>query len=237
MLEKKIIDTVKELQFASQNMPKVWDGRESILEMKDAGFNQWWQIEWLDFYFKFLCQKHFGSTIDMSSKIYRDTGFDAFREISWNFKAHAANTTNHNIIANDAEAIVDTIGNYGYYGMILAIGDVEYDEEQTFKKWHDKLRKDICQYDTNRINRGVMSRTRKTAFVLEEIYFICFDSETLHRCCGLLKDSFGEAGSNRLKRREIMVNIRKIPDASVIAKEIFSGKVGCDRKFQYGIEG
>ena len=172
----------------------------------------------------------------MSSKIYRDTGFDAFREISWNFKAHAANTTNHNISANDAEAIVDTIGDYGYYGMILAIGDVEYDEEQTFKKWHDKLRKDICKYDTNRINRGVMSRTHKTAFVLEEIHFTCFDSETLHQCCGLLQDSFSGTSSNRLKRREIIVDIRKIPDASLIAKEIFYRKVDYDNKFQYGTD-
>ena len=232
MLEKMIIDTAEKLRFASQSMPKVWDGRESILEMRDVGFEYWRQEEWIEFYFKFLCQKHFGSIIDMPSKMYKNTRFDAFREISWDFKVQAANTASYNIIANDAEAIADAINKHGYYGIILAIGNVEYDEVKTFKKWHDKLRKDICEYETNRINRGVMSRTRKTAFVLEEIHFICFDSETLHRCCGLLQDSFGGIGSNRLKRREIIVDIRKIPDTSLIAKEIFYGKVGYDNKFR-----
>ena len=234
MLEKMIIDTAEKLRFASQSIPRVWDGRESILAMKDAGFRYWRQIEWLDFYFKFLCQKHFGGIIDMPGEVYKDTRFDAFRKISWDFKVQASNTTSYNIIANDAGAIADTINNNGYYGIILAIGNVEYDEDRTFKKWYDTLRKDICEYKTNRINRGVMSRTYKTAFVLEEIHFTCFDSETLHQCCGLLQDSF--SGSNRLKRREIIVDIRKIPDASLIAKEIFYRKVDYDNKFQYGID-
>ena len=58
MLEKMIIDTAEKLRFASQSMPKVWDGRESILEMRDTGFEYWRQEEWIEFYFKFLCQKH-----------------------------------------------------------------------------------------------------------------------------------------------------------------------------------
>lgn len=236
MLEKMIIDTAEKLRLASQSMPEVWDGRKSILEMRDTGFEYWRQVEWIDFYFKFLCQKHFGSIIDMSSEMYKDTRFDAFREISWDFKVQAANTASYNIIANDVEAIADAINIHGYYGIILAIGNIEYDEVRTFKKWHDKLRKDICEYETNRINRGVMSRTRKTAFVLEEIHFICFDSETLRRCCGLLQDSFGGTSSNKLKPREIIVDIRKIPDTSLIAKEIFYGKFGYDSKFQYRID-
>ena len=233
MLEKMIIDTVKKLRLASQNMPKVWDGRESILEMKDVGFKHWKQMEWMDFYFKFLCQKHFTGIIDIPGKKYGITEFDAFREISWDFKAHAANTANYNIIANDAEAIADAISNYIYYGMILAIGNVEYDEDKTFKKWHDELRKETCEYEANKINTGVMSQTRKTAFVLEEIHFICFDSEALQKCCGILQDSFGDTVSNKLKPKEIIIDIRTIPNASVVATEIFYGKVSYDSKFQY----
>lgn len=155
MLEKKIIDTIEKLQLASQSMPKVWEGKESILEMKDAGFKQWRQIEWLNSYFKFLCQKYFVDIIDIPGKKYGVTEFDAFREISWDFKAHAANTTNHTVITNDAEAIINTISDYGHYGVILAIGEVEYnDEEKTFKKWHDVLKEGISKYEVNRINRG-----------------------------------------------------------------------------------
>ena len=230
MLEKRIIDTVEKLGLASKNVPKVWDGRESILEMKDAGFKQWRQIEWVDSYFKFLCQKHFNSIIDMPGQKYGSVRFDAFCEISWDFKTHAANTTSYNIVTNDVATITDTIRNYSYYGMILAIGNVEYDKDKTFKRWHDELRKEIREYEINRINTGVMSQTRKTVFVLEEIHFICFDNKALDECCGIFQASFGDSGS-RLKRQEIIIDIRKIPNASVVATEIFYGKAGYNSKF------
>lgn len=231
MLERMIIDTVEKLRLASQNMPKVWGGRKSILEMKDADFKQWQQIEWFEFYFKFLCQKHFGSIIDLSGRIYEDARFDAFHEISWDFKVHATNTTSYNLVANNVETITDTIRNYSYYGIIFAVGNVEYDKDKTFKKWHDELRKDICEHETNRINTGVMSQTRETTFVLEEIHFICFDSKALDKCCGILQDSFGDTGS-KLKRKEIIIDIRKIPNASLVATEIFYGKINADAVFQ-----
>ena len=222
MREKKIVDTVEKLRLASHNMPKTWDGRESILEMKNADYKHWHQIEWLESYFKFLCQKHFGGIIDIPGQKYSNMRFDAFREISWDFKVQAANTTIYNIIASRTEAIASTIRNYGYYGMILAIGSVEYsDKKKTFKKWHDELRKEIYQYDTNRINRGVMSRTHKTAFVLEEIHFISFDNETLHQCCGFLQDCAIEADSNGLKRQEVVIDIGEIPDVALVATAEF----------------
>lgn len=221
MIDKKIVDIVEKLRFASQNMPKVWDGRNAILEMKEAGSRQWRQMEWMGFYFEFLCQKHFDSIIDMPGKKYGNTEFDAFREISWDFKAHAANTTRHDVIANDAEAIANTISDYGYYGMILAIGEVEYnDEERTFKQWHDQLKEGISQYEINRINRGAMSRRRKTEFVLSEIHFICLNSETLSQCSGSFQKGFRNADGSA-RQAKVMLNIRKIPDAALVATENF----------------
>ncbi|RKU17046.1 hypothetical protein C6501_04860 [Candidatus Poribacteria bacterium] len=66
-----------------------------------------------------------------------------------------------------------------------------------------------------------MSRRRKTEFVLSEIHFICFDIETLSQCCGSFQKGFRNAdGSPR--REKITVNIRKVPDAALIATQIFS---------------
>ena len=225
MLKKKIVNTIQQLRLASQQMPKIWNGRKSILEMKDAGFKQWHQIEWLDFYFKFLCQKHFDSIIDMLGQKCGNMKFDAFREIPWDFKTHAANTTNHNIITNDAETIVNTISDYGYYGVILAIGEVEYnDEENTFKKWQNQLTLKQCQYEMNRINRGAMSRSRKIQFVLSEIHFICLNGETLNQCSGLFQTGFRNSDGTS-KGPKIVINIRKIPDAALVATEISYGKM------------
>ena len=218
MLEKMVIDTVETLRLASQSMPKVWDGRESVLEMRDIGFEYWRQKKWIEFYFKFLCQKHFAGIIDIPGKKYSNTEFDAFREISWDFKVDSVDSSTYSIIINDAEAIADTITDYGCYGIILAIGEMEYDSQETsFKKWHDELRGRVSKYDANKINNGIMSGTRKRAFTLGEVHFICFDIETFHQCSGLFQDGFGEAdSSNRAKRKEVRIDISEIPDAAFV---------------------
>ncbi len=234
MVEKKIVDTVEKLRLASHNMPKTWDGRESILEMKEAGFKYWRHTEWMDFYFKFLCQKYFTEIIDLPGKKYGITEFDAFSEISWDFKADSVNRGTYSVTANDAEGIANTISDYGYYGIILAIGDIKFDDKETsFKKWHDELRGEVSKYDSNKINRGIMSRTRKIIFILEEIHFICFNNETIHQCCGLFRDSFGATGSSKPKRKEVRIDIGEVPNASVVTTEIFYGKVCYDSKGQY----
>ena len=221
MLPKAITDTVENLRLAAQNMPKVWDGRAAILEMKNAGYKHWRQMEWIGFYFQFLCEKHFDGLVEMPGVTYGRTEFDAFHQISWDFKAHAFNTTTHNVIANDAEAIANTLSDYGYYGLILAVGEVEYnDEERRFKKWHDQLKEGISQYELNRIKRGAMSRRRKTEFLLSEIHFICLNSGTLSQCSGSFQKGFRNAdGSPR--RAKVMINIAKIPDDALVATEDF----------------
>lgn len=221
MLPKTITDTVENLRLAAQNIPKVWDGRAAILEMKNAGYKHWRQMEWIGFYFQFLCEKHFDGLVEMPGVTYGRTEFDAFHQISWDFKAHAFNTTTHNVIANDAEAIANTLSDYGYYGLILAVGEVEYnDEERRFKKWHDQLKEGISQYELNRIKRGAMSRRRKTEFLLSEIHFICLNSGTLSQCSGSFQKGFRNAdGSPR--RAKVMINIAKIPDDALVATEDF----------------
>ena len=63
-----------------------------------------------------------------------------------------------------------------------------------------------------------MSRRRKTEFVLSEIHFICFDTETLSQCGGSFQKGFRNAdGSSR--REKVTVNIRRIPDEALVATE------------------
>jgi hypothetical protein len=216
VLNQKIVDTTAQLQLASQNMPKIWTGRNAILEMKEGGSKHWKQMEWMGFYFEFLCQTHFDGIIDMPGKKYRNTTFDAFCEISWDFKAHAANTTRHDVITNDVEAIKNTLDDYGYYGIILAIGEVEYnDEQRTFKKWHDELKKGISKYEKNRINRGAMSRRRKTEFTLSEIHFICLNIQTLDQCSSIYQQ--GRNSNGRPRPPKFNLNVQKIPDSALTA--------------------
>ena len=148
-------EVVKQLQSASSSIPRTWDGRDAITKMKDAKFRHWKQMEWMGFYFEFLCERKFADLLTMPGTRYGNTTFDGFRSICWDFKAHAGNTTNHQVITNDTSAVESAIKEYGHYGLILANGIVEYnDDARTFKQWHDTLKGGTSSYELARINRG-----------------------------------------------------------------------------------
>lgn len=175
------------------------------------------------FLFPIPAEKTFVDILEMPGPKYGRTEFDAFGSIPWDFKAHAANTTSHRhqVIANDTEAVEKAVAQYGYYGLILAIGLVEYDdEEQTFNQWHDALKGGKSDYELKRIERGAMPRRRKTEFSLAEIQFIRLDRQALHACGGSFQEGFRNA-DGQPRRNKVKVNIQLLPDASVIATERF----------------
>ena len=221
-ISKELCNLVNRLHTASLSIPPTWDARDSITEMKDAGSRQWRQMEWMGFYFEFLCERTFADVLSMPGKAYGRTTFDAFNSICWDFKAHAGNTTSHQIITNDTQAVERTIEEYGHYGLILANGIVEYnDDARTFKQWHDALKEGPSGYELARINRGANSRRRKTEFVLEEIHFICLDADALNQCSGSFQKGFRNSdGSSR--RSKVMVNVTKVPDSAVVMTAEFA---------------
>ena len=105
--------------------------------------------------------------------------------------------------------------------MILAIGEAEYnDEERTFKQWHDELKGEPSAYVLKNIERGAMSRRRKTEFVLDRIHFICLDEEMLNECSGTFQEGFRNSdGSPR--RPKVTVNVQRIPNDAILATERF----------------
>ena len=206
---------VEQLHAVSSSIPRTWDARDSIMEMKEAGSRNWRQMEWMGFYFEFLCERRFADLLTIPGRSYGNTRFDGFNSICWDFKAHAGNTTSHRVITNDTSAVEQTIEEFGHYGLILASGIVEYnDDARTFKQWHDALKGGPSRYELARINRGANSRRRKTQFVLDEIHFICLDADALNQCSGSFQKGFRNAdGSPR--RSKVMVNVAKIPDSAI----------------------
>lgn len=221
MLNQKIVDTTESLRLASRNILKIWDGRNAILEMKEGDSKHWRQTEWQGWYFQYLCESLFPGILDIPGKKYGNTEFDAFSEISWDFKSHASNSKTRNIPCNDTEATLKTIDDYGYYGIILAVGEAEYnDEDGTFRRWHQDLKGKPSKYTQDREKRGAKPKTRKTAFVLSEIRFVCFDREALRQCGVSFQKGFRNAGGSP-RREKVSINTRKIPDDVFIVTEVF----------------
>jgi hypothetical protein len=51
------------------NLPTIWDGKESILELKEARFN-WRQMEWWGFYFEHLCYERLEGSFEIPGDRY-----------------------------------------------------------------------------------------------------------------------------------------------------------------------
>lgn len=65
-----IFDKINQIGEILKNIPKLWDGRESILEMKEVGYPHWRQMEWMGFYFQFLCGKLLSNIMNIPGPKY-----------------------------------------------------------------------------------------------------------------------------------------------------------------------
>ena len=201
-----------------QDIPTHWDGKKAILEMKDNGSKQWRQMEWIGFYFEFLCKQFLSSgsaKIDFAVKDekshYGSTQFDGFYKIPWDYKAHAINTSSHRVVINDRHAIESAIQDYGVLGVIMAMGEVEYnDKQRSFQKWHSKLKGGKSEYEKDNKKRGAWSRLRKTQFTLQQISFIKIDKNLLAEC-GSFQTGFRNA-DGKPRKEKVLLNLEKLQD-------------------------
>lgn len=172
MTPKKDILSAKSLL---STLPVIWDGKESVLELKEANFN-WRQMEWLGFYFEHLCYERLEDSFEIPGDRYgtaRTACFDLKGSINWDLKAKAIKSDDHRSILNDTEAMNWSIKEYGAHGLIIALCDVEYnDDDRTFQKWHQELKGGKSKYEINREQRTTISRYRKTSAELQEVLFL-----------------------------------------------------------------
>ena len=129
----------------------------------------------------------------------------------WDYKAHATNTSSHRVVVNDRTAIQNAIQDYGALGVIMAIGEVEYnDKERSFQKWHSELKGGKSKYEQERIKRGAWSRLRKTQFTLQQISFIKIDNAVLQQ-----SDSFQTGFRNadgKPRKEKVLLDLEKLQD-------------------------
>ncbi len=208
------IEISKQIGKILRVISKTWDGRKSILEMKNANYSQWKQMEWIGFYFQFLCERYLSGIMEIPGPKYGNVKFDGLLKIPWDFKAHAMNTSSHQIIVNDSEATAYAIKDYGEVGLILALGKVLYnDEDRTFQKWHDALKGGLSKYSLERIERGAWSRLRKVSFDLQQISFIRITGDTLIKCGSFQTDFRNANGTPR--RAKVLIDLEEIDEELV----------------------
>ncbi len=165
--------------------------------------------KWNGFYFEFLCQKYFEKIMKFHKIIYGNVKFDGFYIVPFDFKAHALNTETHQVIINDTEATMKAIKEYGCVMVIMALGEVKYnDVARTFQKWHEEIKGGKSDYELERIKRGALSRLRKCEFDLKEIMLIKIDNKTLKKCGSFQKNFRNSDGSPR--RSKVLLDLEKL---------------------------
>lgn len=160
-------------------LPAVWDGRGAILEMKERDF-QWRQMEWTGFYFELLCRDRIREKFVVPGKRYGNVSFDFLGSANWDMKASAIKTDRHSAILNDIAATDASIAEFGAHGIVMALIDVEYnDEDRAFQKWHSQLKGGPSDYAKERMARNATSRYRKTSAILRQILFLSIDENNI----------------------------------------------------------
>lgn len=162
-------------------LPVSWEGKASVLALKEANYN-WKQMEWWAFYFEFLCRDRLKGTFEIPGDRINRVTFDLKRTVNWDMKAKAIKSDKHDCILNDREATDASIASHGAHGAIIALCDVEYnDENRTFQKWHSQLKGGLSAYEKERRTRTSVSRYRKTRADLVEILFLRLDATSIKR--------------------------------------------------------
>ncbi|MCY3907898.1 MAG: hypothetical protein OXF63_11685 [Anaerolineaceae bacterium] len=166
-----------------QDIPFEWDGRKAILELKEAN-SRWRDMEWIGFYFEYLCSCHLQPPLSFPGPKYENTKFDGYWRIPWDFKAHTSlnpkGKAQHSVIINDQNAVLRAIEEHKAVGLIVAIGQARFNDlDRSFQRWHSQLKGGQSQYELERIERQANSRVRKVSMRIERFCVYEIDDSTV----------------------------------------------------------
>lgn len=159
-------------------IPKKWDGKTCILELKQADYN-WQQMEWIGWYFEYKSQEFLHGYASFPGARYGNVSFDLRNKINWDLKTTVS--TNRFVILNDKDAMDQSLSDEGHHGEIIAKFDVDFDLDRSFQEWHSELKGGKSKYEIEREHRTATSRRRKKAATLSSIIFLIIgENEVRH---------------------------------------------------------
>lgn len=209
------------LRAIAERFPKEVDAKHAITLMKDGASPNWRQMEWIGFYPEFWFASNLAIELDVETgPRFGNVTFDLARQHVWDLKAHSTGSNSWAPL-NDVEAVTDCIRTHGGVGFFVLSGPCTYDEDGTFKTWHDQLKGGASEYSNRVAARGGRSRRRKIAFQPDHLIAFRFSSIadlTRARNEGWIKGfQAGMQNSNgRARRAKIMVDLDKIADWAII---------------------
>jgi len=205
----KYLNDIDILKVELHKLPKFWDGKTSVLELKEADF-QWRQMEWWAFYFEYKVRSILQNKFQFSGDKFDKVTFDLKGTINWDLKAKAIKSDDHKVILNDCSAMEQSIKNHEFHGEIIALCDVEYNDiNRTFQKWHTELKGGKSAYEIEREARTSISRYRKTKAELTEIVLLIFQKNDLEKLAIMQQ---GRNSNGKPRPAKYMLDLETISD-------------------------
>ena len=166
----------------------------------------WRQMEWVEAYFNFLCEKKLSNLLHFPEPAYSQMHFPALMEIPWIFKSYIQNTGNRKIILSDASLVVQALTSYHEIGVIIASGLIRYPEKEIEEK---KKEGNHFGKSKEKIKTVIKELRQHSEFILKEIHFIPVSYDFLETC-----ETFQpkEVKSEESLREKIFIEMPKIKD-------------------------
>jgi len=166
----------------------------------------WRQMEWVDAYFNYLCEKHLSGLLRFPEPAYSRLPFPVMKKVPWIFKAFIQNTGNKKIILSDASLFTRILADYQKIGVIIASGTVCY-----YKDKIEESKKESEHFGKGKEGtRDIIKEFRQhSEFILDKILFIPVSYDFIETC-----ETFQpkEVKSEEHLREKIVLEMPKLKD-------------------------
>ena len=214
---KQEVDAISKV--VTKRTPKFMDGKESILQMKNAEYSKWRETEWQGFFFEFKVRSELINSLGGGPIKIGKTEFDYSLSRIWDMKTHSitksdGNLSNSDCPLNDLNSMDEIIRELGF-GLIVLSGIPTYDLE--FTRWHKKFRSGKL---------GEPRRILKKSFESQTIdLFFIPNTSRLNKALNdgqlkIFKQGRQQSGAKRAEKYSLNLNKSRNTDLHIFSGEI-----------------
>lgn len=213
-------------QLPHREVPAI-TGIDALLEMKEAGFPGWGELEWGGYYLKFLLQKLCGDELSGQVAPHDLLHKRHFVKGDYVWDAHLSAEDKDEVILGAVDEYTDIIKTNGGIGVFVVDTVFHKDDTGEFKRFQEDLKGGISEYEIKRELEGRPSQPRKEAFMIKKVFGYFFTLADLQE--GLknrwAKDSFQRTMRNsndQPRNGKYSIKINSIPDKYLLFVKNFN---------------
>ena len=198
-----------------------WDGKKSILLMRDAGERDgknygYRQKEWMGFFFEYMLRKGGSDRIVYNLSTHKGSDGGTVRLDFWDtknncpidVKVHALNNSSGklDIPGNDIRTMDYAISQYGHLEYVILTGESEYESDaREFALWQDSIKNSKIRHTSI---TGKHKRM-KTSFSPKQIVVVDIDKERFEQMTSKGLFSQGHNSNQRERAKKFMLHLNE----------------------------